>query len=154
MKKKKIVTLLLVLVGLLMVTFFVRDWLVFIQCGAVEQCLVDESNYQNIAKFAVTAIMTVIVFFIGKNCLCLTVSFCRRALPWRFVRISASRFCTTIRTFWTTAAITLCLAFASLWWCRLCSFSPYAYKRYGQFRAVGAVHSVWRDVHCKCASPL
>jgi hypothetical protein len=48
----------------------VRDWFVFYNCGAVEQCLVESSNYQNIAKFAVTAIMTIVVFFIGGNCLC------------------------------------------------------------------------------------
>ena len=70
MNKKKLITLLLVVVGILMVTFFVRDWLVFYRCGAVEQCLIESSNYQNIAKFAVTAIMTVVVFFIGGNCLC------------------------------------------------------------------------------------
>ena len=70
MKKKKLITLLLVVVGILMVTFFVKDWLVFYNCGAVEQCLVENSNYQNIAKFIVTAIMSVVVFFIGGNCLC------------------------------------------------------------------------------------
>ena len=70
MNKKKLIAMLLVVVGILMITFFVMDWLVFYRCGAVEQCLVESSNYQNIAKFAVTAIMTVIVFFIGKNCLC------------------------------------------------------------------------------------
>ena len=70
MNKKKLITLLLAIVGILMITFFVRDWLVFYNCGAVEQCLIERSNYQNIAKFAVTAIMTIIVFFIGDNCLC------------------------------------------------------------------------------------
>lgn len=70
MKKKKLITLLLVVVGILMVTFFVKDWLVFYNCGAVEQCLVENSNYQNIAKFMVTAIMSVVVVFIGGNCLC------------------------------------------------------------------------------------
>ena len=70
MEKKKLVTLLLIIVSILMITFFVKDWYVFYQCGAVEQCLVDNSNYQNIAKFFVTAIMTAVVFFIGDNCLC------------------------------------------------------------------------------------
>lgn len=93
MKKKKLVTLLLFVVGLLMVTFFVRDWLVFIQCGAVEQCLVDESNYQNIAKFAVTAIMTVIVFFIGKNCLCVRD---RKFLQAGFAMALCADFCLKI----------------------------------------------------------
>ena len=70
MEKKKLITFLLIIVSILMITFFVKDWLVFYQCGAVEQCLVENSNYQNIAKFIVTAIMTVVVFFIGDNCLC------------------------------------------------------------------------------------
>ena len=70
MVKKIHIIAFLIVVAILMVTFFVRDWFVFYQCGAVEQCLVDASNYQNIAKFAVTSIVTVIVFFIGKNALC------------------------------------------------------------------------------------
>ena len=70
MNKKTLITSLIIIVGILMITFFVRDWLVFYNCGAVEQCLVESSNYQNIAKFAVTAIMTIVVFFIGGNCLC------------------------------------------------------------------------------------
>ena len=93
MKKKKLVTLLLVLVGILMLAFFVRDWLVFYQCGAVEQCLVEKSNFQNIAKFAVTAIMTVIVFFIGKNCLCVRD---RMFLQAGFVMALCADFCLKI----------------------------------------------------------
>ena len=70
MNKKTLIKSLLVIITILMISFFVRDWLVFYNCGAVEQCLVESSNYQNIAKFAVTAIMTIVVFFIGENCLC------------------------------------------------------------------------------------
>ena len=70
MNKKTLITSLIVLIGILMVTFFVMDWVVFYKCGAVEKCLTESSNYQNIAKFAVTTIMTIIVFFIGKNCIC------------------------------------------------------------------------------------
>ncbi len=51
--KMKIVYIVLTV---LMVTFFVRDWYVYlVGCGAVEQCLQDSSHYQNYAKFAVTA---------------------------------------------------------------------------------------------------
>ena len=90
MNKKTLITLLIAIVSILMITFFVRDWLVFYNCGAVEQCLVESSNYQNIAKFAVTAIMTIVVFFIGKHCICkLTATFCRRVSPWRCVLTSA-----------------------------------------------------------------
>ena len=60
MNKKTLITLLIAIVSILMITFFVRDWLVFYKCGAVEQCLVENSNYQNIAKFAVTTIMTIV----------------------------------------------------------------------------------------------
>lgn len=70
MNKKTLITSLIILIGILMTTFFVMDWVVFYKCGAVEQCLEDNSNYQNIAKFAVTTIMTLVVFFIGKNSLC------------------------------------------------------------------------------------
>ena len=54
--KMKIVYIVLTV---LMVTFFVRDWYVYlVGCGAVEQCLQDSSHYQNYAKFAVTLIVT------------------------------------------------------------------------------------------------
>lgn len=68
--KKNHVVAALILVAILAVAFFVRDWYVFYQCGAVEQCLVDSSHFQNYAKFAVTTIVTIVVFFIGRSCLC------------------------------------------------------------------------------------
>lgn len=76
-----------------MITFFVRDWLVFYQCGAVEQSLVEARNYQNIAKFAVTSIVTIIVFFIGKNALCTRD---RRFLQAAFVMALCADFCLKI----------------------------------------------------------
>jgi len=39
MNKKKLITMLLVVVGILMITFFVMDWLVVYRCGAGGQCL-------------------------------------------------------------------------------------------------------------------
>ena len=52
--KMKIVYIVLTV---LMVTFFVRDWYVYlVGCGAVEQCLQDSSHYQNYAKFAFSVI--------------------------------------------------------------------------------------------------
>ena len=123
MNKKKLITLLLVVVGILMVTFFVRDWLVFYRCGAVEQCLIESSNYQNIAKFAVTAIMTVVVFFIGGNCLCRRD---RNFLQAGFAMALCADFCLKIMHNYTRCSsfrneTTRCLASASSWWCRPCS---------------------------------
>ncbi len=93
MMKRIHITAFLIVVAILMVTFFIRDWLVFYQCGAVEQCLVEASDYQNIAKFAVTAIVTVIVFFIGKNALCTRD---RRLLQAAFVMALCADFCLKI----------------------------------------------------------
>lgn len=93
MMKRIHVTAFLIVVAILMVTFFIRDWLVFYRCGAVEQCLVEASDYQNIAKFAVTAIVTVIVFFIGKNALCARD---RRLLQAAFVMALCADFCLKI----------------------------------------------------------
>lgn len=93
MNKKKLIVALLAVITVLMVTFFVRDWLVFYKCGAVEQCLVESSNYQNIAKFAVTTIMTLVVFFIGKNCLCVRD---RKFLQAGFVMALCADFCLKI----------------------------------------------------------
>ena len=93
MEKKNLITLLVAIVGILMITFFVKDWLVFYQCGAVEQCLVENSNYQNIAKFFVTTIMTVVVFFIGEHCLCVRD---RKFLQAGFASALLADFCLKI----------------------------------------------------------
>lgn len=93
MVKKIHIIAFLIVVAILMVTFFVRDWFVFYQCGAVEQCLVDASNYQNIAKFAVTSIVTIIAFFIGKNALCARD---RHFLQAAFVMALCADFCLKI----------------------------------------------------------
>ncbi len=93
MEKKNLITLLVAIVGILMITFFVKDWLVFYQCGAVEQCLVENSNYQNIAKFFVTTIMTVVVFFIGEHCLCVRD---RKFLQVGFASALLADFCLKI----------------------------------------------------------
>ena len=93
MEKKNLITLLVAIVGILMITFFVKDWLVFYQCGAVEQCLVENSNYQNIAKFFVTTIMTVVVFYIGKHCLCVRD---RKFLQAGFASALLADFCLKI----------------------------------------------------------
>ena len=69
--KKTQVTTFIIIVVILAIAFFIRDWYVFFQCGAVQQCLADSSHFQNYAKFAVTTIITIIAFFIGKNSLCL-----------------------------------------------------------------------------------
>lgn len=61
---------LLVLISVLAAAFFIRDWYVFYQCGAVESCLADSSYFQHYTKFAVTATITIIAFFVGKNSLC------------------------------------------------------------------------------------
>ena len=44
MNKKTLITSLIILIGILMTTFFVMDWVVFYKCGAVEQCLEDNSR--------------------------------------------------------------------------------------------------------------
>lgn len=92
MKKMHIIAFLIV-VTILAVAFFVRDWLVFYQCGAVEQCLVDSSHFQNYAKFAVTAIVTIIAFFIGKDALCRRD---RRFIQAAFVFALCADFCLKI----------------------------------------------------------
>lgn len=51
-------------------SFLVLDWMAFFRCGAVEQCLVEGSGYQDVAKFATTAVMTVVVLLIGRRGFC------------------------------------------------------------------------------------
>jgi len=67
---KKYVIGLLTLVVILSVAFFTRDWYVFYKCGAVETCLAESSYFQHYSKFAVTTIMTIVAFFVGKKCIC------------------------------------------------------------------------------------
>ncbi|MCR5377449.1 MAG: hypothetical protein K6E57_00560 [Fibrobacter sp.] len=93
MMKRIHITAFLIVVTILAVAFFVRDWYVFYQCGAVEQCLVDSSHFQNYAKFAVTAIMTIVALFIGKDALCKRD---RRFLQLGFVFALCADFCLKI----------------------------------------------------------
>ena len=63
----KWVSYLVVLVAILFVMFFVRDWYVLYQCGAVQACLEISSDFQNVTKFVVTSIATLLAFLIGKH---------------------------------------------------------------------------------------
>lgn len=93
MKKKTKVAIPLIVVAFLAVTFFVRDWYVFYKCGAVEQCLVDSSHYQNYAKFAVTTIVTIVALIIGKSALCKRD---KRFLQAGFIMALCADFCLKI----------------------------------------------------------
>lgn len=63
----KIVSTLIAVAAILFVAFFVRDWYVLHQCGAVQSCLESSSDFQNITKFIVTSIATLIAFMIGRR---------------------------------------------------------------------------------------
>ena len=63
----KYIYLFIALVVILFISFFIRDWIVFYQCGAVEYCLRESSHYQHIAKFIVPVIAGAMTLFIGKN---------------------------------------------------------------------------------------
>ncbi|SHK98372.1 MULTISPECIES: lysoplasmalogenase family protein [unclassified Fibrobacter] len=63
----KIVSILVAIAAVLFVAFFGRDWYVLYQCGAVQSCLDSSSDFQNITKFIVTAIATLIAFMIGRH---------------------------------------------------------------------------------------
>ena len=91
--KRKRVTCLLVVIAILAASFLVMDWLLFFRCGAVEQCLVGGSVYQNVAKFAVTAFAALVVFLIGKDCLS---SRDRTFLQAAFVMAVCADFCMKI----------------------------------------------------------
>lgn len=78
----------------LMVTFFVRDWYVYlVDCGAVEGCLQEASHYQNYAKFAVTLIVTIVALSIGTREVCRQD---RRFLQVGFVMALCADFCLKI----------------------------------------------------------
>ena len=63
----KYIYLFIALAVILFITFFIRDWTVFYQCGAVESCLKDSSQYQHITKFLVPVIVAAMTIFIGKR---------------------------------------------------------------------------------------
>ena len=87
---EKVISFLILIVIILFVTFFVRDWYVFVQCGAVKSCLVDASSYQHIAKFLVPVIAAIISFIIGRNSLGKRD---RRLLQAAFLMILLADFC-------------------------------------------------------------
>lgn len=70
MKKKKIIGVLFAFAAILTASFLVMDWMTFFRCGAVERCLAEGAQYQDVAKFATTAVMTVVVLLIGRSGLC------------------------------------------------------------------------------------
>ena len=90
MKKKKIIGLLFAFAAVLTASFLVMDWLVFHRCGAVEQCLMDGHGYQDVAKFATTALMTIIVLLIGRSGFCTRD---RRLLQAGFLVSLCADFC-------------------------------------------------------------
>lgn len=90
MKKRTVFNATMVVITILMCSFFICDWYVFYQCGPVEQCLADSSHYQNVAKFAVTAIVTFMVACIGHNCVCRRD---KNLLMWGFLMALCADFC-------------------------------------------------------------
>ena len=63
----KLVSFFVAIIATLFVTFFARDWYVLHQCGAVQSCLDYTSDYQNITKFIVTFLATLLALLIGKH---------------------------------------------------------------------------------------
>ena len=63
----RLVTVFTVIAATLFVAFFVCDWLVLYQCGAVQSCLETSSDFQNVTKFIVTAIASLLAFSVGKR---------------------------------------------------------------------------------------
>lgn len=68
MIKKAQISVILAIITVLAVSFFIRDWFVFYNCGAVEQCLADSSYFQHYTKFAVTCMINILVLFFGRKC--------------------------------------------------------------------------------------
>lgn len=69
MSMEKTTKALFIIIAGLMSVFFVRDWYVFFQCGAVESCLVESSFIQHFTKFSVTVLIAAAALFLNKNCI-------------------------------------------------------------------------------------
>ena len=93
MKKKKIIGLLFAFAAILTASFLVLDWMTFFRCGAVERCLTEGAQYQDVAKFATTAVMTIIVLLIGRSGFCTRD---RRLLQAGFLVSLCADFCIRI----------------------------------------------------------
>ena len=109
--KKSIIRSLIIVIAILAISFLAMDWIVFYRCGAVEQCIVAGSDYQNITKFAVTAITTLIAFFVGGNGL---DSKDKKFLQAAFAFILCADFCMKIMTDGTIPGICLFMVVQSL----------------------------------------
>lgn len=70
---KKHVAVIISIISVLAIAFFVRDWYVFYQCGAVEKCLQESSYFQHYTKFSVTTLITIMALFFGSK-----YSICKR----------------------------------------------------------------------------
>lgn len=86
----KLVSSLIALVAILFVSFFVRDWYVLHECGAVQSCLDSASDFQNITKFIVTCVATLLAFTTGRR---LVTKRDRFFLQMTFLMILCADFC-------------------------------------------------------------
>ncbi len=86
----KLVSVFVTVVAVLFVAFFVCDWVVLHQCGAVQSCLDSSSDFQNIAKFVVTSIATLLALLIGRNSISTRDRFFVQA---SFIMILCADFC-------------------------------------------------------------
>lgn len=86
----KYIYLFIALAVILFATFFVRDWVVFYQCGAVDSCIKGASQYQHITKFLVPIIAALMTAFIGKKGIGVRD---RRFLQAAFLMIVCADFC-------------------------------------------------------------
>jgi len=69
MTTKRHIVALLGVISVLAAIFIVGDWYTFYKCGAVESCLVESTDFQHYAKYAITVTISLVAFFVGKNSL-------------------------------------------------------------------------------------
>lgn len=67
MTKKNVVSLVLIAIAILALSFIVCDWRTLFQCQGVQGCIEAHSHYQHISKFSVTLLSCFLVLFIGRD---------------------------------------------------------------------------------------
>lgn len=68
--KNKVSKSLLIVIALVFVSYFVKDWIDFAQCGVVDKCLQDAHTYQNYTKFLSSFLLTVLAFYVSRFACC------------------------------------------------------------------------------------
>ena len=68
-EQNKFEIIILIIMGVLLLITFIKEWVVFASCGAVERCLIKNKLLQYFLKFSMSLLVTILAFIAAKRAL-------------------------------------------------------------------------------------